>query len=278
VNQLAAAAGRYVLYGGLTCPFTHRALLARVVAGIDALVPVVLAHSTPGVPGWRFDLDGVAVDPFMGLPALADIYRHADPGYAGPYSVPLLWDLETHTVTSNNSREIVLLLNTHEARTGPDLYPSPARARIDADIHGFDSQFVRQIIRAGSTPDQREYDDAVAQVFQWLDGLDGRLMRQRFLGGDMPDFADLVMFTGLIRFDTCYHPGSRCHLRRITDYEALWGYVRDIYQWPGVPGTVDLDAYRRSYFSSGPAARDGVIPIGPALDLDAPAGRAAMFA
>jgi putative glutathione S-transferase len=114
----------------------------------------------------------------------------------------------------------------------------------------------------------------VARVFAWLDRLDQRLARQRYLGGATTDLADLVVFTGLVRFDTCYYFGSRCHLRRIQDYQHLHPYVRDIYQLPGVAATVDLDAFRQGFFATGPAARDGVTPLVPLVDLARPHDRA----
>jgi putative glutathione S-transferase len=204
---------------------------------------------------------------------MRDIYLAGDPAFSGRASVPLLWDAERGGIVSHSSREIVLLLNSHPQADGPDLYPGAHRARIDADVASFDKEFVAAIIRAGSTASQAEYEQAVRGVFGWLDRLDERLAGRRYLGGRAVDLADLVVFTGLVRFDTCYHFGSRCHLRRIQDYPNLWGYVRDIYQLPGVADTVDLDASRRSFFSNSPAGRDGIIPVVPEIDFSAPHGR-----
>jgi putative glutathione S-transferase len=34
------------------------------------------------------------------------------------------------------------------------------------------------------------------------------------------------------------------------DCPNLWGYVRDLYQYPGVAGTVDLDRIKELYYRS----------------------------
>jgi glutathionyl-hydroquinone reductase len=264
--------GRYLVYGAITCPFTHRVLLARALRRLEDEIPVALARPIPGAGGWEFDPPGGEhAEPLFGAETLRDVYRAGDSAFAGRPSVPMLWDRKGGRPVGQDSRAIALALNAHPAARGNDLYPAAQAARIDADISGFDQDFVRAIIAAGAARAQADYEASVASVFAWLDRLDQRLAGQRYLGGaTTTDLADLVVFTGLVRFDTCYYFGSRCHLRRIQDYQHLFPYVRDIYQLPGVAATVDLDAYRQSYFATGPAARDGVIPLVPLVDLGRP--------
>ena len=77
-----------------------------------------------------------------------------------------------------------------------------------------------------------------------------------------------------MRFDSVYASHFKCGLRRIVDYPNLWAYARDLYQVPGVAGTVSLDHIKHHYFGSHPTITPtGIIPVGPALDFDAPAGR-----
>ena len=279
MTALAAEPGRYVLYGAITCPFTHRAMLARCLRGLGSQVRQLLARPLPGPDGWEFDAaGGKHADPVIGARCLRDIYLAGDPDFHGRPSVPVLWDAEDSRIVSHDSRQIVLLFNDHPRADRADLYPARHRQRIDADMASFDADFVGAIIQAGSTKSQADYEQAVQRVFGWLDALDGRLAGQRYLGGASPDLADLVNFTGLVRFDSCYYFGSRCHLRRVRDYPNLWGYLRDIYQLPGIAATVDLDAFRKSFFTTSPAGRDGVIPLGPDMDLTTPHGREALAA
>lgn len=268
---------RYLLYGSITCPFTHRVLLARALRRLEDELPVALTRPVPGPAGWEFDPPGGPhADPERGAGSLREVYLTGDPAFSGKPSVPLLWDRQAGAGISQDSREISLGLNAHAAARGSDLYPAASAHRIDEDVAGFDRDFVRAIITAGSTQSQADYEQAVQGVFGWLDLLDLRLADRRYLGGRNPDLADLVIFTGLVRFDTCYYYGSRCHLRRVQDYPRVWGYARDLYQLPGVAATVDLDAFRRSYFLTRPTGRDGVVPLVPFPDFASTHDRATL--
>jgi putative glutathione S-transferase len=73
--------------------------------------------------------------------------------------------------------------------------------------------------------------------------------------------------------DPVYH--FKCNLRRIRDYESLWGYVRDIYQLPGVRETCNLDHIKQHYFRSHERVNPTrIVPRGPIIDYDEPHGRA----
>jgi len=86
--------------------------------------------------------------------------------------------------------------------------------------------------------------------------------------------ADWRLFTTLVRFDAVYVGHFKCNIRRLIDYPALWAHTRDLYQHPGVAGTVHMDHikthYYRSHLNINPT---GIVPAGPALDFDAPHGR-----
>jgi putative glutathione S-transferase len=266
--SLDSATGRYTLYGSITCPFTHRALLARCARSLESQVPAVLTLPVPGAGGWEFDEPGGShADPLLQAHSMRDIYLADDPDFDGRPSVPVLWDAQEGRIASHDSHAISLFFNEHPSGRGANLYAATQRQRIDAQIASFDADFVGAIIRAGRLRSQADYEQAVQRVYGWLDALEEQLAERRYLGGASPDLADLVVFTGLIRFDTCYYFGSRCHIRRVQDYPNLWGYVRDMFQLPGVADTVDLDAFRESFFTTSAAGRDGIIPLGPKLDL-----------
>jgi putative glutathione S-transferase len=50
--------------------------------------------------------------------------------------------------------------------------------------------------------------------------------------------------------------------------------VRDIYQWPGVAGTVNFEHIKRHYYESHRSINpSGIVPVGPAIDFASPHGR-----
>lgn len=78
----------------------------------------------------------------------------------------------------------------------------------------------------------------------------------------------------MIRFDPVYHTHFKCDKRRISDYPNLYGYLREIYQLPGISDTVDMAHIRHHYYRSHSTINPhGIISVGPEMDLNAPHGR-----
>jgi putative glutathione S-transferase len=130
------------------------------------------------------------------------------------------------------------------------------------------------VYRCGFATTQDAYEEAFRQLFFALDTLDERLATRRYLAGDRITEADWRLFTTLVRFDPVYVGHFKCNRRRIADYESLSGYLRELYQVPGVAGTVDMTHIKRHYYEShGTINPTGIVPLGPELDLDRPHGR-----
>ncbi len=92
--------------------------------------------------------------------------------------------------------------------------------------------------------------------------------------GDALTEADWRLFTTLVRFDFVYHTHFKCNLRRIIDYPNLWGYLRELFQMPGIADTVNMDHIKRHYFITHQSLNPtGIVPAGPVLDLYEPHGR-----
>ena len=87
---------------------------------------------------------------------------------------------------------------------------------------------------------QDKYEDAYQALFDSLDWLEERLSEKRYLTGNRLTEADWRLFTTLIRFDAVYYCHFKCNRQQIRDYPNLSGYVRELYQVPGVAETVDI--------------------------------------
>ena len=67
-----AEAGRYRLYVALICPWASRALMARKLKGLDALIPVTVVNPVMTDEGWQFDgYPGANADPLVRRPLSA---------------------------------------------------------------------------------------------------------------------------------------------------------------------------------------------------------------
>ncbi|MEM9247023.1 MAG: glutathione S-transferase C-terminal domain-containing protein, partial [Cyanobacteria bacterium P01_F01_bin.153] len=192
-------------------------------------------------------------------------------------TVPVLWDKQTGTIVSNESSEIIRMLNSAFDGVGAkpgDYYPAPLREEIDQLNARIYPTVNNGVYKAGFATTQEAYEEALAPLFESLDWLEEKLTTQRFLTGDRTTEADWRLFTTLLRFDPVYYSHFKCNLRQLRDYPSLWGYVRDLYQTPGVAETVNMDHIKRHYYQSQITINPTqVTPVGPVLDLHEPHGR-----
>jgi glutathionyl-hydroquinone reductase len=275
----AAVPGRYHLYVSLACPWAHRTLIFRRLKKLDDAISVSVVEPLLGSAGWTFGgSPGATPDTVNGKARLADIYLLADSRFSGRVTVPVLWDKERRTIVSNESAEIIRMLNSAFDRftdVHTDYSPAELRAEIDRTNAFVYDNVNNGVYRAGFATTQDAYEEAFLALFAALDEIEGRLAAQRYLVGGRLTEADWRLFTTLIRFDAVYYVHFKCNLRRIADYPNLSNYLRELYQVPGVAETVSLDHIKRHYYGS---HRDlnprGIIPLGPQLDFTAPHDRA----
>jgi putative glutathione S-transferase len=273
-----AEPGRYHLYVSLACPWAHRTLIFRKLKGLEAMIGVSVVHWLMGEQGWTFDpAPGATGDRLHGSRFLHELYTRAVPGYTGRVTVPVLWDRRRERIVSNESSEIIRMLNAAFDGVGAapgDYYPEALRPEIDALNARIYPSVNNGVYRAGFATTQEAYDEAVGELFQAMDELEERLGHRRYLAGDRVTEADWRLFTTLIRFDAVYHGHFKCNLRRLVDYPNLWAWLRELYQWPGVRETVDFRHIKNHYYGSHKTINPtGIVPQGPLLDLDAPHGR-----
>jgi putative glutathione S-transferase len=273
-----AMPGRYHLYVSLACPWAHRTLIMRALKGLQDIIPVSVTHWLMGDHGWTFAAgEGVVPDPLYNSRYVYELYARAVEDYSGRATVPILWDQHTQTIVSNESADIIRMLGSAFDQAGAkpgDYYPQALRAEIDAVNQRVYDTLNNGVYKAGFATTQAAYEAAVVPLFDTLDWLEERLSQSRFLFGEELTEADIRLFTTLVRFDPVYHGHFKCNIRRIVDYRQLWTYTRDIYQLPGIAATVDLGHIKRHYYMSHRRINPtGVVPVGPALDFDAPADR-----
>ncbi len=270
---------RYHLYVSYACPWAHRTLIFRKLKGLEKLISVSAVHPDMLENGWTFKTDdfGATGDDLYGLEFARDIYLKAEPTMTGRVTVPILWDKERETIVSNESSEIIRMFNSEfDEITGNsmDFWPSDLRDEIDEVNARVYSSVNNGVYKSGFATTQSAYDKAVGELFECLDWLDDRLADSRYLMGSRITEADWRLFTTLVRFDPVYHLHFKCNRKRIIDYENLWGYARELYNWPGVAGTVNFDHIVRHYHYSHESINPHrIIPINPVLDWSAPHGR-----
>ncbi|MBY6190874.1 glutathione S-transferase family protein [Microbulbifer agarilyticus] len=274
----AAEKGRYHLYVSLACPWAHRTLIFRKLKGLEDYITVSVVSPYMHEHGWTFNQEeGSSGDALFGSEFLYEVYTRNRGDYSGRVTVPVLWDKQRNCIVSNESSEIIRMFNTaFNDLTGDDqdFYPEDLRGDIDATNALVYENVNNGVYRAGFATSKKAYEAAYHRLFEVLEQLERRLADNRYLTGDRITEADWRLFTTLVRFDPVYHGHFKCNKQRLADYPNLWGYVRELYQWPGAAETVDFHHIKTHYYASHLNINPtGIVPVGPELDYAAPHGR-----
>jgi putative glutathione S-transferase len=275
---LVAIPGRYHLYTSLACPWSQRALIVRQLLGLDQVIGLSLADPVPDERGWRFPDQTGGRDPLTGARYVSELYLATDPVYSGRASLPLLWDIRSQRIVTNDPTQITVQMETEFAgfwRPGaPDLYPAVQRREIEAIATLIHHTVINGVYKAGLAATQAEYEEAFDALFTTLDTIEERLGRRRFLLGGHITEADVRLFPTLVRFDAVYYQLYKCNLHRLVDYPYLWAYARDLFQRPGFGDTTDFVQIKRHYYQGqGWINPSGIVPKGPYVSWLEPHGR-----
>lgn len=278
-GDFKAEAGRYHLYVSLACPWAHRTLIFRTLKKLEDVISISVVDYLMVEDGWTFTGQPDATpDHLYGSKRLYEIYTRADPQYSGRVTVPVLWDKQKQTIVSNESADIIRMLNTAFNAFGDpylDFYPENLRSQIDELNDYIYPNINNGVYRAGFATTQAAYEEAFGTLFDALDRIETILSKQRYLTGEHLTEADWRLFTTLIRFDAVYVGHFKCNKLHIADYPNISNYVRDLYQVPDIAGTVNFMHIKNHYYMSHKTINPtGIVPQGPQLDYDAPHDRA----
>src|SRR5215472_7215604 len=276
-----AEAGRYHLYISWACPWAHRTAIVRKLLGLEDVISLTAVDPIRDGRGWAFRAGHAhSLDEVNGFSFLREAYEATEPGYPGHISVPVLWDKQTHRIVSNNFPDITIDLDTQFgdwADAAVELYPAALRPEIDEISEKIYTTVNNGVYKAGFAPSQQAYHEAVTDLFGTLDRLEVRLADRRYLLGDRLTEADVRLWVTLARFDSVYYSHFKCSIRRLTEYQNLWGYARDLYSIPAFGETTNFDHIKRHYFMTHSHLNPSrIVPEGPLLYWNRPHGRAAL--
>ncbi|XP_021729682.1 uncharacterized protein LOC110696637 isoform X2 [Chenopodium quinoa] len=282
--------GRYHLYISYACPWASRCLSFVKIKRLDKAISFTSvkpkwertkegdAHMGWVFPASDTEEPGAEPDPLNGLKTIRDLYDLASANYSGKYTVPVLWDKKLETIVSNESAEIIRMLNSEFndiAENGDlDLYPQHLRARVDEVNEWIYDRINNGVYRCGFSTKQEPYDQAVDKLYKALDKCEEILAKQRYLCGSSLTEADIRLFVTLIRFDEVYAVHFKCNKKLLREYPNLFNYTKEIFQIPGMSNTVYMDHIKKHYYQSHTSINPyGIIPQGPNIDYSAPHDR-----
>lgn len=295
--QFAPEAGRYHLVVAHACPWAHRSMITRAVKGLQDAISISIVHpiwqrTKPSVKddthcGWVFaNPEGEGLTNTMGLggPFLA-CYPGNEPDLIknvhsvrelyemcgdsnGKYTLPVLWDLKENIIVSNESTDIMRMLNSSFGEFAKnkeiDLYPEALRVHIDDVNKWIYPSLNNGVYKCGLASTQAAYDKAIDELTESFDSVDIILQKQKYLTGDVLTEADVRLFVTLIRFDEVYSIYFKANTRSVMHTSSVLRYCREIYRIPGVAETCDFQQIKAHYFCSHPCLNKlSIIPRGP---------------
>lgn len=242
------------LYMSYACPYSARAVLARCIMQLDAVVSMSALNPVRGPDGWVFG-DGEYADPVNGLRTLREVYEASDASYEGRISVPVLWDRKTRRIVATESGDMMRMFG------GAALYPEPLRAEIDSLNAWIGERVNDGVYDVGKATSQLAYEREHRKLLAALDELEQRLGRSRFLFGEDPVESDWRLFPTLVRFDTVYSRLFKC-TRQLAEMPNLRRHTRELYRRPGIAATVRHHEILLHYYRSFPALNPhGIVPL-----------------
>jgi glutathionyl-hydroquinone reductase len=277
-SDYPAEPGRYHLYVSWACPWAHRTIIVRKLKKLEDAIGMTAVDPLRDDRGWAFrNGTGHSTDSLNGFKFLSEAYIATNPNYRGRVTVPVLWDTKTQRIVSNSDDDIMRMVNREFDRfteTNIDMYPEDLCNEID-ELNAFIYEHVNNgVYRAGFATSQNAYEQAVRRLFEALDILDARLARRRYLFGSRVVETDWRLFVTLVRFDAVYHGHFKCNIRRLADYAHLFGYLKDLYQYDGIAGTVNFDHIKRHYYMTHDEINPTrIVPVGPDQNLHSGHGR-----
>ncbi|MBG6248571.1 MULTISPECIES: glutathione S-transferase family protein [Symbiopectobacterium] len=269
-TTLIPEAGRYQLFVSYLCPWASRTLMFRKLKGLENIVSLSIAQPVIADDGWEFTTPQDAGEHVAHVRHLHQLYTASDAHYTGKVSVPVLWDRIEGRIVNNESADIIRLFNSQfDTLTGnhEDYYPLALRSTIDEWNEVIYHNINNGVYKTGFAKTQEHYENAVTTLFETLDRVETHLATHRYIAGDTITEADWRLFVTLVRFDVAYHGAFKCNIRRIEDYPHLSNYLRELYQWPGIKETVNIDHIKVGYYGIRWLNPTGIVPLDPQVDL-----------
>ena len=263
--------GRYRLMVSRACPWANRTMIVRRLLGLEPVLSMSIAGPIHDERSWDYrETYPDGRDPVLGIERLQQAYLARDPNHSKGITVPAIVDIPSGEVVTNDFRQMTIDMSlewrAHHRPGAPDLYPEHAREEIDAIARDVYRDVNNGVYRCGFAGTQEAYDRAYARLFSRLDELEERLTHQRYLVGGTITEADVRLFTTLARFDPVYHGHFKCNRQKLSEFRALWGYARDLFQTPGFGDTIDFDDIKRHYYVVHTGINPTqIVPAGPDL-------------
>lgn len=233
-----AEEGRFAIYWAHGCHWSNRPVIVRDILGLtDVIADAHTTHSgETNLYGHGFGDSADHKDPILGAYFLSEFYKNANPDFKGRATTPTLVDVKEKKAVNNDyhrlSNYIEVQFRKFQPIDAPDLYPKKYRKEIDEFNDWLFPTINNGHYRMAFCQSWEAYKEAYDDFFESIEKIDERLKTNRFLFGDYITDADVRLYVTLVRWETSYYHNVGPIKKRITEYENVWGYVKDLFAIP----------------------------------------------
>eukprot|EP00569_Conticribra_weissflogii_P008681 CAMPEP_0171374620 /NCGR_PEP_ID=MMETSP0879-20121228/15149_1 /TAXON_ID=67004 /ORGANISM="Thalassiosira weissflogii, Strain CCMP1336" /LENGTH=435 /DNA_ID=CAMNT_0011884021 /DNA_START=53 /DNA_END=1360 /DNA_ORIENTATION=+ len=263
--------GSYRLYLGNPCPWCHRVKAAVAVLGVENQdIPITMLiddAEKASKGGWILpkpseeDKTSIAEELITG--DLAGVYNFCyrdilgeRERYHGRCTAPLLVDVNAGKIVTNESNEIMVLLNDYSRRKGSfadtttiDLRPVGMEEELDKATKYWFNLLWNGAYRCGFATSQVAYDEAASDVLKGLSEMNDLLASRPYLMGDAITEVDLKNFAWVTRHDYAYTIIFKSPGGRIAQYRNIAAWVkRMVSDYPKLLESLDMSDACGSYY------------------------------
>jgi len=264
--------GRFHVYIGKGCPFANRVTIMMQLK--DLFEHVSVTYTAPQMyqdNRWGFVSEEKYKDDLYGKDHLYEVYNHVEPGVSCVVSVPFLVDKKTNKAVSNDSGDIMEMFNSafDEITGNTENYLKPKftfSQRENGNPKDF-NDFCVGIYKIPMAPTVELSKKAFHAFFRSCDELNEILKEHKFLNGEELSICDLKIFSTLVRFDVAYYFLYHANLKRMRDYDNIFRWLENVYNFKGIYKTVEFEQIKKLYFGNRAQNPSGRVPIGPEIYL-----------
>ena len=230
--------GRFRLYVSYACPWSHRVLIARALNGHDNAVTIVDVEPEMDAVGWRLQGEH-----------LIDCYRSFAPAYTGKATVPLMVEIATGQVVSNESADLMRTLGTLIQGSGRSLFPTAHAAACDVWNVDLQVNVNARVYQFGIAANEKEKAVKTRALMEAFDRVDRHLATNiHLVVEDAPLEPDWRLWTTLARYDLAYRPFLLSpDAAPLASFPHLERFFTSLLEVPGIRATFRPEDIVRHY-------------------------------
>lgn len=237
------------LISSKSCPYAHKIEIILKLKNLDNVITTIWCDPEFTFTGWNLDYNYKNINgkEIFKISKLSELYMIANPSYSGRHTIPILYNKTKNEIISNESIEIIKILNKFEVDT---LYPDELKNTIDSFCDEYEIEIGKNTYRAGHAKTQIEYNNLCESIFNYIDQLNNKLSEKKYIISDHLTLADVYVFPHLIRFDCVFYNLFKLNKKHLWEYANIKNYIKNLLKNEAFVKTLDIEEIKKGGFCS----------------------------